>query len=55
MSSEVFNTWRVRRARFIFDCVLKYNSMKNCARTSGVLCVINIKIVAIVCASHARF
>lgn len=48
MPGEVFNSWRVRRARFIFGCVLKYNFMKNCARTSGVLCVLRIKIAAVV-------
>lgn len=48
MSGEVFNSWRVRRARFIFNCVLKYNFMKNCARTSGALYVMRIKMVAVV-------
>lgn len=48
MPGEFFNSWRVRRARSIFDCMLKYSFMENCARTSGVLCVMRIKIVAVV-------
>lgn len=48
MSGEFFNSWRVRSTRFIFDCMLKYSFMENCARTSGALCVMRIKIVAVV-------